>query len=994
MFFTLRPFAFRSGRSIVRTWLPSLFALLFLASPGRAYSPGANHPSLRSGAVPGKPLDSAELAVIGSRIAGSIQPVRPTAKTAVYAHSPGRAASGANGAPVFLDRAALSRLAGGVRKSTGIGSDADRVIACLAENREVFRLDDPAAELRIIEEVRDSGGRAHLRFGQVYRGLEVWGSGLTVHLDGDGAPYAFSGRYLPTPSGLDPDDFRVSREEALARAAAEYAEYSGSTAPVPSTARPVIWTDRDLRESRLAWMVSLGMGDAPFRRCFVHAGNGSVIEAFEDRASGTPVLAPARDFFGNNCVLHVTRDSGKYLLSDPEAQILIFDAAGKNLGRGDAPAQASSPDNIWRDPLAVSAFNNARLTFEYYRDTLGRTSILGAKTPVYLIIHYSSDGNPAKAAFWAGGYAAFGDAIPYAAALDIVAHELTHGVVEKTVGLVYSYQSGALNEGFADFFGAMVDPDWEIGEDLPDGPLRDIGNPARFGDPADMTGYHDASLREDNGGVHFNMTIPARAGYLLAEAIGREKAARVWYSVLDNRYISPRAQFTDMRLGALQAATDLFGANTTEVRAVELAFDQVGIVGETWTVPPADHEPLAGDRWLLFMNDFTDRHIRIARADTPEKTITVTARKIFYGSASPFSVAENGSILAYIDEGNHLRTVDLNTGRDTPADSSGVWFSVEVSADGSRLAATRTTFDRTIYIFDLLNPGASKAIPVYTAGTEGSATNTARYVDAMDWDSTGTRLLFDAYHSIEVEGGEPIAFWDINQLDIESEIITRIKTPTEQGMQAGNPSYAETNDRFIVCDLVSFDLHLNAIAVIDLYTLALSRLRDNAWADPYPVIGHPRFSPDDREIVFQQDDVYYVHAELYSLPVSADRMSVAGEARHLTEGGFPRWFVRTSEPVGVEETAGARPVSFILHRNRPNPFNPETVVPYTLNESGQVKLAVFDVLGRRVAVLAEGFQSSGNYAPVFQAENLGSGVYHVRLEVNGRGETRRMLLLK
>ena len=428
---------------------------------------------------------------------------------------------------------------------------------------------------------------------------------------------------------------------------------------------------------------------------------------------------------------------------------------------------------------------------------------------------------------------------------------------------------------------------------------------------------------------------------------------------------------------------------------MEIAFDTVGIVGETWTKPPEDHDALTGDRWLLFMDDFTSRKLRITPADQPGASAPAVKRTIYYGSASPFTVAADGSVMAYVDENNNLWTMNLDTGIETLADSSGTWYSVEISADGSRLAATRNTFDRTIYIFDLVDPSASKAIAVYTASTEGSTTNTAKYVDAMDWDQTGTKLLFDAYHQIGVEGQDAVAFWDINLVDIESGIITRIKTPTEEGMQAGNPSFAETNDRYIVCDLVSFDLHVNSLAVIDLYTLTIKRLRDNAWSDPYPVIGHPRFSPDDKAILFQQDDVYYVHAELYSLPVGEDKMSVAGDATHLTAGGFPRWLVRTSTPsIGVKEETSAFPMGFTLRANYPNPFNPETVISYVLHAPGRVNLTVYDAVGRKVATLADSYQPAGEYTPVFYGKDLASGVYHARLKVNGRCENQKMLLLK
>jgi Zn-dependent metalloprotease len=971
----------------------AVFLHLFSPAAG-AYVPDVRERLYRFGNTPAPPLSAKEFAAAGACMAISAPRLRPAGKAVLSPDNvANRMETGENGTPVFLDRGALNRLSPGARKSAGRLCPAERALRLIAENRGVFRIDHPEAELVVEGEVCGPDGRRHVRFSQSYRGIPVWGSGLTAHFDADGGAYALTGRYLPTPAGVDIADIRCSREQALEIARTECEGEVEGGMDRNDSPRLVIWTDPKQREPRLAWQATSRGSGGMVRQCFVDAVSGAVLEEYSDTPSGTPATASAVDYLGKNCTLHVTKESDKYTMNDPEACIQILDAAGKNLSRGDYPVLAFSKDNSWKDPLLVSAFNNARKTHEYFLSR-GRSTLLGGKTVLYLVVHYTSGGQPVKNAFWAGGYAAFGDGLPYAAALDIVAHEITHGIVEKTLGLIYNYQSGALNEGFADFFGAMVDPDWEIGEDLPGGPLRNIGNPALHGLPADMRGFQDVPLRNDNGGVHLNMSIPSRAGYLTAESIGREKAARIWYSILANRYLSPRAQFTDLRLAALQAATDLYGENASEVRAVELAFDAVGITGENWTKPPEDHPARAGERWLLFMDDFTSRHLRIAPAGNVGSSVPAVERKIFYGSASPFTVAANGSVMAYIDERNNLWTMSLDTGIETIADSSGTWFSVEISPDGTRLAATRSVFDRTIYIFDLANPAAGKAVPIYTASTEGSTESTVRYVDAMDWDQAGEKLLFDAYHQIGVEGQDPIAFWDINLLDIASGIITRVKTPTEGGLQAGNPSFAETNDRYIVCDLVSFDQHINSLAVIDLYTLALKRLRDNGWSDPYPIIGHPRFSPDDRAIIFQQDDIYYVHAELYSLPLKEDKMTAAGEAVRLATGGFPRWLVRSSPPIGVREETPVHPWGFTLRASYPNPFNPDAVIPYTLHAPGWVNLTVYDAVGRKVAVLADSRQPAGEYAPIFYGGALASGVYHARLEVDGRMKSVKMLLLK
>ena len=182
----------------------------------------------------------------------------------------------------------------------------------------------------------------------------------------------------------------------------------------------------------------------------------------------------------------------------------------------------------------------------------------------------------------------FGDAAPFSSALDVVAHELTHGVTEHSANLLYEFQSGALNESFSDIFGVMVEawargePDWKIGEEV--NLVRDLKDPhASFRSlPSKMSEYVQSPNTKagDWGGVHVNSSIFNHCHYLLAAgldgAIGAQDAEKIFYRAL-TQHLNPQSQFTDARLACTASAEELFGASSTQAQKVGEAFDAVEI---------------------------------------------------------------------------------------------------------------------------------------------------------------------------------------------------------------------------------------------------------------------------------------------------------------------------------------------------------------------------------------------------------------------------------
>jgi Zn-dependent metalloprotease len=186
--------------------------------------------------------------------------------------------------------------------------------------------------------------------------------------------------------------------------------------------------------------------------------------------------------------------------------------------------------------------------------------------------------------------------------VDIIGHELTHGITQHTAGLEYSGQSGALNESMSDVFGSLIkqyglgqtaaQADWLIGGGLL-GPrvdgvaLRSLKAPGTAYDddllgkdpqPATMDDYVHTS--SDNGGVHINSGIPNRAFHLAAVALGGhawERAGQIWYDVLTGGSLPSRAGFADFARLTLAAAQTRYG-DGAEHRALVKAWGQVGVV--------------------------------------------------------------------------------------------------------------------------------------------------------------------------------------------------------------------------------------------------------------------------------------------------------------------------------------------------------------------------------------------------------------------------------
>ncbi|MFI1163388.1 M4 family metallopeptidase [Streptomyces sp. NPDC020801] len=256
-----------------------------------------------------------------------------------------------------------------------------------------------------------------------------------------------------------------------------------------------------------------------------------------------------------------------------------------------------------KDATVNRAYSGLGATFELYLKAYGRDSIDGSGLPLDATVHYGEKYNNA---FWNGEQMVFGDGdgeifLDFTIPVDVIGHELTHGVTQHTANLTYFGQSGALNESLSDVFGSLIkqyalgqtaaEADWLIGAGLlaphvTGTALRSMKAPGTAYDddalgkdpqPATMDDY--VRTGSDNGGVHINSGIPNHAFYLAAAALGGhawERAGQVWYDVLTGGELKDDALFADFATLTVKAARERYGAGD-ELQAVQKAWEQVGV---------------------------------------------------------------------------------------------------------------------------------------------------------------------------------------------------------------------------------------------------------------------------------------------------------------------------------------------------------------------------------------------------------------------------------
>jgi bacillolysin len=785
-------------------------------------------------------------------------------------------------------------------------SPIDTARQFLRDNRGLLKLDDPDAELVVTDRSTDELGRTHVRFDQVARGIPVWPSELIVHLDQAGNVDLVDGAYVPTPRRL-PRVPLIGTEQAIARARGS--ECANAATSIPE----LIVFAKEGRRPRLAWKMTVHESLATRWLVVVDALSGVVLDRFNSINTAN-VIGSGRDLRGITRTLNVWQQGTTFLLLDttkamfdptstpPSPQSTrggIFVADSRNLPATNRPQNfppdlsvtTSSSASTWPVADTVSASFLISQTYDYYLNVHQRNSIDGRKGTIMGIVRL---GQGFANAFWDGEQQlmVFGDADTYAGSLDVVAHEMTHGVTGNTSNLVYQGQSGALNEALSDIFGEMAEfrtygaNDWLLGTHMRE-PIRSMSDPTRFGDPAKMSQF--LVTTSDNGGVHTNSGIINRAYYLLAEgmsgAIGKSAAERIFYRA-NTQHLTKNSQFIDARLAAIASADELFGAGSTQSKKTGEAFDAVEIFAAAATPSKPGIPVVQGSDSTLFLYK-SGTVWGLARRETPPDPVQGVALSKFSVGESRPAVTLDGKIAAFVDSIDDLCLISTAGGAEEVCagfPEKGIRVSsVGMSPDGNRFGIVLlgdSEPEDQIIVVDIATSGSVQidlSTPVLDSDFGLSSID---FADAMTFTQDGRFIIYDALTEVFANNA-PWAAWAIYAYDLDEEEFYTVIPPIE-GLDIGYPALGHTSD-----DLMTFEAYDAARGTASVYNANLANGDLVLVGTQSGVESSPSFTGDDRAVIYANGASNTTGSMLLRQNLATDHLTPSGSASTwLDQGRF------------------------------------------------------------------------------------------------------------
>lgn len=471
--------------------------------------------------------------------------------------------SARDGMPTFL-RGELGSVAGAALDATNIDS---ALTARLGPALKAFRL--APADLAMRKMNVDANGNRHVRYAQTHRGLDVIGGDLVVHVDRSGRVYAMNGTARGGLSSLLGS--RDIGEASAVAAASALPEFTGLKA-------------------------------SPARLVYLITADGDAYKAYETVFSGQRGSDPVRD------KVYIDADSGKVVAVHPQVYFAenrkVYSANNATTLPG--TLKRSEGQAATTDADVTAAYDGTGDTYEAYKAFWNRDSYDNLGAVLISSVHY--DVNYCNA-YWNSTQMVFGDGntsqgcYPLARGIDVTGHELTHAVTEKESGLVYSGESGGLNEALSDIFGAFVEAyvdgnktgtlavsanTWKIGEVVLPPALRYMNDPAADGVSLDY--YTSTAGTKD---VHYSSGIANLAFYLLSQGgthprgkstvnvagVGMDKAIRIFYEAQIN-ILTSSSKFLAAGNATVLAAQNL-GYSLADQTSVANAWQAVGVAVPT-----------------------------------------------------------------------------------------------------------------------------------------------------------------------------------------------------------------------------------------------------------------------------------------------------------------------------------------------------------------------------------------------------------------------------
>ncbi|MBS1547537.1 MAG: M4 family metallopeptidase [Bacteroidetes bacterium] len=609
--------------------------------------------------------------------------------------------------------------------------------------------------------VQDRMGMVHQRYQQLYKDTPVFGATLAVHAE-NGEMHSMNGELVEANGPAGAQGTVLGSEAALEAAMRiigakaymwesskmeafikrEQHDPHASFKPVPKLVYYPMAFPKLNGELRLAYIVDVYALQPRSRHyVIVDAITGERLNSIERlHAIDEPGTAQTSYSGVQPIVTFRPSASGAYQLKDLSrgGGIITYDCG--NTDNYDAATVPSNPSNNWNlgsiyANSILDAHWGTEKTYDYYLSENNWNSYDNDGSPLLSYAHfnlidygYSNNNN----AFWDGERMTYGDGDGTTynplTAIDVLGHEITHGVTEHSAGLVYQDEPGALNESFSDIIGSCIEHyakpagfSWLLGNDMSVNgvAIRNMANPNSEGDPDTYQGTNWYFGTLDNGGVHTNSGVQNFWFYLLCEGgtgtndngdtysvagIGIENAGDIVFHSLTT-YLNANSEYADARAGSIQAATDLFGACSAELAAVTNAWYAVGV----------------GDPF----------NSAVVAAFTPS---------VFYNCAAPATVQfTNGSLnsSSYVwDFGDGATSTEVSPVHTYNAPGS---YTVTLVANGSTLCNSTDTLVSSIPIVvdnaDALAPAACTPAAV-NPGANAGIFNFA-FASTIDQPSTG-----------------------------------------------------------------------------------------------------------------------------------------------------------------------------------------------------------------------------------------------------------------
>lgn len=483
--------------------------------------------------------------------------------------------------------------------------------------KKVFRL-GPEFSLQEFRTEQDDIGYTHIRYQLYFQKFPVMGSVLIAHIR-DNRLHSFNGDVYRR---LQKTDGQPIPETVCLATAMDSVHASGFLWQIPEEEQAI----KEIRnDANASWFpkgelmfvpAGLDFAGGNFELCYkfnIHAQNPRVaqniyIQALTGRLHARENMLHTTDVPGTA----VTKYSGtKSIITDSTAPFnyrLRENTRGLgvytlNLRKGTnygAAVDFLDSNNYWnninlnKDEIATDAHWGAETTYDYFKNKFNRNSFNNNNARIVSYVHYS---NNYDNAFWDGVRMTYGDGNSFKplVCLDVCGHEIAHAVTTYSANLVYSYESGQLNESFSDIFGNAIERygkpssySWKIGEEITTTGtgLRNMQDPRLKGHPRCYKGTNWYYGTGDNGGVHLNSGVQNWWFYLITEggtglndfskaykvdSLGILSAEKIAYRNL-TVYLTPNSQYSDARYYSIQAAKDLFGPCSKEVIAVTNAW--------------------------------------------------------------------------------------------------------------------------------------------------------------------------------------------------------------------------------------------------------------------------------------------------------------------------------------------------------------------------------------------------------------------------------------